>query len=95
MVTNCFEVHTVISELAGTGSTLFSGRLFLEADSPFVQLSHYFLADCFRGRQSISSNLVVSSAQLSFFVKIELTYFLIPSLMLDQYHFIVGWNLHL
>ncbi len=53
-----------------------------------------FPADC-GNRQSISSHLVVSRVQLSFFVKIELTYFFIPSLTLHQYRFIVGWNLHL
>jgi hypothetical protein len=38
------------SDLAGTGSTLFSGRLFLEAAQIWLELApHYFLADCFGG----------------------------------------------
>jgi hypothetical protein len=39
----------------GTGSTLFSGGLFLEAAQIWRELApHYFLADCFEGSSDLA-----------------------------------------
>ncbi len=53
--TDCFGDR---SNLEGTGSTLFSGRLFLENWRELAP--HYFLADCYKG----SSDLVGTGSML-------------------------------
>jgi hypothetical protein len=61
------------SDLAVTGSTLFSGELFLEAAQIWRELApHYFLADCFGGSSDLvgtgstlfSGGLVLEAAQI-------------------------------